>query len=197
MLQKLRKNIFSIDLTYVVIILRILDAWVVVISDFSSYGSGRLLEDDFQELYLRTIIGDTRKILSKQVAPKRHLQLRNPFIEAVWRDIRNHGILSPVEKERKLLADEIHAKHGYNVGQTTTVGEDLMDECEILDWDYRPDTSTGKAKSHSSSRRNASGSKSSHKNMEMAPDNKTPLWIKDGEFGTFLLMPAPLVVLLF
>jgi len=148
------------------------------ISDYSSYGSGRLLEEDFQNLYLSTIVGDTSKLST--VSPSRHLQLRGPFIAAVWRDIRNHGILSPIEQEREQLASGIREKYGDSVASSGALDASIMDECEILDWDYRPESS--KSSKSPSNLRQASGSKSSHKNLEFASDQKTPLWLRDGEF---------------
>jgi hypothetical protein len=150
------------------------------ISDFSSYGSGRLVEEDLQSLYLTTIVGDISKVGAATISPARHFQLRKPFIDAVWRDIRNHYIISPVEQERKQLAEEIHAKNG--VTAASSVGESvdtIMDECEILDWDYRPEEDDAL-----SPRRQASGKKSSSKTIELAKDKKTPLYVRDGEFGT-------------
>ena len=79
------------------------------ISKFGKYGSGRLLQADFEQLYYTTIVGDTTKVNSGQVSPSRHFELRKPFLDAVWRDIRSHGILSPIEKERELLVMKIQA----------------------------------------------------------------------------------------
>ena len=56
------------------------------LSDFSAYGSGRILEENLQNLYLDCIVGDISNLST--VAPKRHLQLRSPFRDYVWRDIR-------------------------------------------------------------------------------------------------------------
>jgi hypothetical protein len=154
------------------------------ISDFGTYGTGRLLEDELQALYLSTVVGDTSNL--KKVSPTRHLQLRQPFLDVVWRDIRNHGILSPVEKERKRLAEEIQAKNGGRADhgpQSAKIAVDnIMDECEILDWDYRPQGSESTDQTRVDQRQ-ASGTKSSHKLLEMTPDKKTPLRVRDGEFG--------------
>jgi hypothetical protein len=61
----------------------------------------------------------------------------------------------------------------------------LMDECEILDWDHRFQKPKELSQS-GSSRREASGNRSSHKQVEMASDNKTPLYVRDGQFGKTL-----------
>ena len=55
-------------------------------SDFGEYGSGRLVEENFQNLYLHCIVGDTSN-LSSDLA-QRHLKWRQEFRDAVWRDIR-------------------------------------------------------------------------------------------------------------
>jgi hypothetical protein len=159
-----------------------------VISKYSRYGTGRLLEADLQELYLSTIIGDS--VYSSQ-SPERQLQLRQPFFGAVFRDIRNHRILPPVEAERMALADEIREKYGAanaDETQASAVGiEMIMDECEILDWDNRSEISQESGLSGSDDRQEASGSRSSHKILDMAGDKKTPLYVKDGEFGKSIL----------
>ena len=152
------------------------------ISDYGKYGTGRLLEEDLLKMYLRVIVGDEGS-LKTDVSPKRHLQLRHPFVNIVWRDLRNHGMLSPVEKERKRMAEEIEANKNQAavnpLGQVT--GSDtVMDECEILDWDYQPDEESPETELHSKSQ--ASGDRSSHKDVEMAPNTKTPLFVRDGEF---------------
>lgn len=56
------------------------------LSDFGTYGTGRLIEEDFQNLYLECVIGNVSNLSS--VSLKRHLDLRTPFRDAVWRDIR-------------------------------------------------------------------------------------------------------------
>jgi hypothetical protein len=145
------------------------------LSGFSSYGSGRLLEEDFQNLYLSTIVGVRP---NEKVSWKRHLALRQPYVDAVWRDFRNHGVLSPVEQERKQLAEEIKLK---GVPTNTVKSDTIMDECEILEWDY----SEHGAGANPVDRMTASGTMNSHKLVEMAPNTKIPLWVKDGDFGTF------------
>lgn len=149
------------------------------LSDFGTYGSGRLVEEEFQNLYLRFIVGDISNLSS--VSIKRQLQLRTPFRDAVWRDIRAHGIISPVEEERLDVVEDLLARNSkFTVhGDSTSKKTDqiFVDECEILDWDYRAPEPKGKKKSKKSTR-----GLSSHKLVEMANDQKTPLRIKDGEF---------------
>jgi hypothetical protein len=160
------------------------------LSDYSSYGSGRLVEGDFQMLYFFTIVGDVSSL--NKLSPARHLQLRKPFIKAVWRDIREHGLSSPVEEERLILAAEIQSKNAAgasnqsNAGQRKMVDYPVMDECEILDWDFRGDvseSSSTKTIGKKGRKRLSVRDSSSHKLVEMAHDQKTPLRIRDGEFG--------------
>lgn len=172
------------------------------LSDFSSYGSGRLIEEDLQDLYLTTLVGDRSKLKLKPtnksgtpVSPQRHLQLRKTFIDAVWRDIRAHGLLSPVEEQRMALEAEMKAANGHshrngvNGGVAPSQEGTFMDECEILDWDYRSSESEEGTLSPSSPgkyagqlNRISQRGASSHKNVDLAKDNMTPLRMRDGEF---------------
>ena len=152
-------------------------------SDYSSYGSGRLVEEEFQELYLSTVVGNVNNLT---MSPERHLQHRKEYIDAVWRDIRAHGLLSPVEEERLMLEAEVRAKNEkMNKSGGASGTSEIVDECEILDWDSRAsdndaDLDAPKAKS---GKRISSRGQSSHKLLEMASDNKTPLRMRDGDFG--------------
>lgn len=152
---------------------------LTTLSQFSRYGSGRLEKEDFERLYMSAIVGDVSKVGGKGgMSSERHLKFRQSNIDAVWRDIRNHGMLSPVEQERKRLIEQLQAKQPSNV-QATVSDDTMMDECEILDfnWEATSKTESKWDKTH------ASGDFSSHGSVEMAKDKKTPLRIKDGEFG--------------
>lgn len=158
------------------------------LSDFSSYGSGRLVEEDLQELYLSAIVGDVSNLAS--VSTKRHLQLRKPFIDAVWRDVRAHGILSPIEEERLLLEEKIRKENGAMAtsGISSSSNTDIVDECEILEWNGGKVPQENVALSSDSvkqKKRRSSKGLSSHKLLEMTDDGTTPLRMRDGEFGEF------------
>lgn len=56
----------------------------------------------------------------------------------------------------------------------------FMDECEILDWDF-----TDPEQKSSTGRREQPTSSNSHKSVEMASDQKTPLRMRGGDFGMF------------
>ncbi len=94
-----------------------------------------------------------------------------------------HGISAPIEEERLQLLEKLNVRDsefdGY-ASATENADQMFIDECEILDWDYSaPELKkTGQ-----------DGDKyvkeSSHKLVEMADDKKTPLRIRDGNFGMF------------
>ncbi len=96
-----------------------------------------------------------------------------------------HGILSPLEEERLQLMEKMNARDSELMYQgSLSSDEDLeqvfVDECEILDWDYSaPEL---KNSGHDSEKY---VQESSHKLIEMADDNQTPLRIRDGNFGRF------------
>eukprot|EP00980_Cylindrotheca_fusiformis_P003773 scaffold834_cov123-Cylindrotheca_fusiformis.AAC.20 len=155
------------------------------LSEFGKYGSGRLEKADFEKLYLSTIIGDPSQVnKSTGVSPTRHLELRKPFVDVVWRDIRNHGMLSPAEEQREKLVREIRSKHEeQSASKTSRMDENtLVDECEILDFNWDAKLSSD---AHAE-KKQASKSWSSHKVVDLASDQKTPLLVKDGDFANGL-----------
>jgi len=192
------------------------------LSDYSSYGSGRLVEDDLQDLYLSTLVGDYRSSQQQDMPPERYMELfRQNYVDAVWRDIIAHGILPPIEEKRIVQEAEINVRspqavnsnnvngvNGVNGGNAAhsmnvTPIETVMDECEILDWDYRASEaeaissggsndieSNGQSSinkmvmssSSSTSKRQSTRGASSYKVVELAEDNTTPLWMRDGDF---------------
>jgi ferredoxin len=127
-----------------------------ILARFSSYGTGYLALEDMKRLYLETVTGEDKCTSYEDI-----LRQRQEFVTAVWRDLRNHGIYSPREVE--------HAqdKRDLSVVQTQTRASvpTVMDECELI---YQK---VGDRKT-----------KSSHQQVELASDNKTPLWINDGDF---------------
>lgn len=150
-----------------------------VISRFGDYAAGYLTLPDFQDLYFDAVVGDKFNLSSiKHLAQYRAKEIAN-----VWRDLRNHGIVSPVEFERALLVQELEgqAHLDLSMGDSSSL---VMDECEILEEGGHV---AGTRKSHKA--------KSSHELVELAYDNETPLYMKDGEFGTSLRGACPLPLL--
>jgi ferredoxin len=134
------------------------------ISRFSAYGTGYLTEENFQNLYVSAI---TSALDGSSFKNKQTWKVKQPSIDSIWRDIRNHNILSPVEVERAAQAEAIHAGlRGKAFLDGQVVGG--MDECEIIDYEEtaKPEWEL----------------KSSHELVKLAKDGKTPLWIRDGEF---------------
>lgn len=142
---------------------------LTTLSRFGEYGTGRLTESDFQNLYYKAI---SSALDGSALKNKKAWRVSQPTINSVFRDIRNHGILSPVELERKMKALEIEEKYGgsastEDLSSQAKLSKNLVDECEILDSEYS-ETST---------------MKNSYKKVQMARDGKTPLWVRDGQFG--------------
>jgi hypothetical protein len=177
---------------------------VQTIAHHSTYGTGHLTEPEFLQFYLHTIVGDTQPSVESKASRDvlfQQFQYRQDLVDAVFRDVRNHGILPPLEQERAKKADELRQTYGSATAQESQAKADqitgmdgidsLLDECEILDWDHRVEQSQ-KISSGKSQRGQAMGSKSSHKLLEMASDGKTPLYVRDGKHGTFQRFPHPL-----
>ena len=161
---------------------------LTTIAKFSPYGTGRLGEEDFQRLYLSAV---TDFLDGKTRRASREMKMKLPTVESVWCDIRNHGILSPVEAEQKRKADEIRAEYGAASAAETKVNAKglatLMDECEIVEWleDSKASSFTTRT-TESSNDESQRRKKSSHEILELASDDKTPLRMRDGDFGKTL-----------
>jgi hypothetical protein len=160
---------------------------LTTIGKYAPYGTGRLREKDFQNLYLSAV---TEFLEGNVKIAGRQKKMQLPTVESVWRDIRNHRILSPLELERQSLADDIRAEHGSaSPAETEENGKgltNLLDECEIVEWleDSKASSFKSFTSDHSDSidpgiRRK----KSSHELVELASDDKTPLRMRDGDFG--------------
>jgi hypothetical protein len=138
----------------------------LTMSTFSKYGSGYLDRDDFMKLYLSAIVGES--------TPEwRQLKYRAFEITSVWRDLRNHGTVSPVETMRAELVEQMESK--YKSDPLTLIAN-FMDESYFLE-DSIVDDLLGRDKR----------TRSSYEEVELASDNKTPLWMRDGEFGTYTI----------
>ena len=148
-----------------------------VVSTHGAYGKGYLTLEEFQSLYLKAVVG-TISSSKKPATMWQQLRHKNhqKSIQSVWRDLRNHGILSPAENQRKHKLEEINSKLGRDSELSITVDQDadtLLDECEIIDFD------DGDFVSDTTDREGTS----SHEDVQLVPGSKTPAWIKDGEFG--------------
>jgi hypothetical protein len=91
--------------------------------------------------------------------------------DAVWRDLRAHEIVSPAELGHSIQLQELASTLPDPVTLSSTVS---LDECALLE--------DGMEVEESSTDRHGKGS---HEKVELVPNTKVPLWIKDGEFGMF------------
>lgn len=135
------------------------------ISRFSNYGTGYLTEVNFQELYKASVIS---ALDGSSLKLKKEWNVKQPSIESIWRDIRNHNIRSPVEVERAARLMALRAEYGAATTFNTQESMNEMDECEIFELD-EVTKSLGELKS-------------SHELIKLAKDGTTPLWMRDGEF---------------
>jgi hypothetical protein len=135
------------------------------------YGKdGFLSEGELLSFYVTACSGNPVKSFSEKQTWTTHTQLerfRAPEIEAIWRDIRNHGIVTPSELERRIHEATL-------LERDPTLGAMLLDECEILDDD-------GGSSLKASATTDRQG-RSSHEKVELY--RNVPIWLRDGDFGT-------------
>jgi hypothetical protein len=139
------------------------------------YGKdGFLSEGELLSFYVTACSGNRVKRFSEKQTLTTHTQLecfRAPEIEAIWRDIRNHGIVTPSELERRIQQATLLERDptlGYDPGAT------LLDECEILD-----DEGGSSLKASATTDRQG---RSSNEKVELY--RNVPIWLRDGDFGT-------------
>jgi len=167
----------------------------ITIAKFGTYGTGYMTEADFQQMYLSIATksnGTVKKPVTHYSAIKK---VDQPTLKSIWRDIRNHSIISPVEAERIRMAEELRAEYGAaDKVDTIKNGEKfddaLLDECEILGWPKTTKYSKAPKPSSASSSSLLLDSlskddlirQSSHHHVELASDKKTPKRLRDGDF---------------
>lgn len=143
-----------------------------VISQYGEYGTGYLTMENLAELYVQTMVGNLPEDSGVLDAIERY---RADAVRAVWRDLRNHGILPPVEQERAKWIQE--QQSAAPLAPHVVDDPSMMDECEIIE----QSVASWEKDEHGQWKRHG---KSSHEHVELAFDKKTPLHMKDGEFGT-------------
>ena len=156
---------------------------LTTVATHSTYGTGRLKLKDFEGLYLTAL---KAFLDGNTIKAGRDKKMELPTVDSIWRDIRNHGILAPVERERQSLADELRETFGAaNDEETKAKGkhiETLMDECEIVEWVEESKMSSFETSSKGRDEPRGKKKKSSYEMVELASDEKTPLRMKDGDF---------------
>mmetsp|Transcript_19919 Transcript_19919/g.33071 ORF Transcript_19919/g.33071 Transcript_19919/m.33071 type:complete len:558 (+) Transcript_19919:89-1762(+) len=149
-----------------------------IVTRFSEYGTGYLTADNFDQVYHAAI---TAALDGTSLAVSRSTGIKGqPTTDTIWRDIRNHNIISPVEAEREMKMLEIRKKSGELDRAETPfrLNAEVMDECEILEDGQTYATSTFQTSWSDVKKKELS----SHELVEMAADGKTPLYLRDGEF---------------
>ncbi|GKY92472.1 hypothetical protein MPSEU_000217600 [Mayamaea pseudoterrestris] len=131
-----------------------------ILAAYSSYGTGYLTLDDLKRLYLLALVGEKQ---SECNSPEDIVKRRSDALKSVWRDLKHHGILPPLDVERERMQLEMVLTHEPT---THFSSHNSMDECDLVYEKLGDDRVK----------------KSSHKLVELASDKETPLWINDGEF---------------
>ena len=139
------------------------------------YGrDGTILENDLIRFYVDACVGIGMKSSKQQMwtTATQLERFRSPEIEAVWRDIRNHGIVTPSELENRIQQASI-LEEDSEFGNAM-----ILDECEILDDDDRLSSKTSLTTDRQG--------RSSHERVELY--RNVPIWLRDGDFGKTLIV---------
>lgn len=149
---------------------------LATITRFGEYGTGCLKAEAFEEIYVAAL-----NVALKRPNPGTSSRIgikEKHSVSTIWRDIRNHNILSPVEVEREMKMLEIRKRIGDAQEAEYTGLSGVMDECEILDMGQTFATTTYQTAWADVKEKEFS----SHELLEMAADGKTPLHLRDGDF---------------
>lgn len=172
------------------------------ISKYSTYGTGRIKLEGFQQLYMDALVQSDsgRSLLSPPTSSDDNdvessleiLQLQNgENIRQIWRDLKNHGIVGPTEQEWKReqvkLEAELEKKrasiqHTHALSTSSAGDVTFVDECEILDFTYDAPPTSEQIAEGFDSKNDKYIRKSSHEQVQLAKDGKTPLYIDEGKF---------------
>ena len=157
----------------------------IVLAKYSTHGSGVLSMGQFEQLYLDAVsLSAETEAKRKRVTltrPGRKV-LEGPTMKSVWRDLENHGFQPPIVMEWNTSQKEIEQEYGMNMENSGATNNNIMDECEILEW-KGGEHSTPRASSTSQMKgASTSTKKSSHELVLLATDGKTPSRLRDGDF---------------
>jgi ferredoxin len=151
-----------------------------LITRFSTYGTGYLTLENFENLYITALTAALDAATRFKTGNRMGNVKGQPTVETIWRDIRNHNILSPTELEREIKLREVLQNIGADIsnGAVTArpVTEDVMDECELSEIGHNYATTTFQTPQYKEKEL------SSHELVEIASDGKTPLYLRDGDF---------------
>ena len=156
----------------------------IVLSKYSSHGTGFLTQPQFMQLYMdaATVSSpDKRNAQSRgaRAHPKK-TRIEQPTVKSVWRDLDNHGFHLPIVGEREIMQTKLDEKYGVRKDNMTK--SDAMDECEILEWADGEHSTPRDSSTSQMQGAAADTKKSSHELVELAVNGKTPKSIRDGDF---------------
>jgi len=156
----------------------------IVVSKYSSHGTGFLTQPQFMQLYMDAALLSTSEKKNAESRGRRVYakkpKLEQPTINSVWRDLENHGVRPPIISEREVMQAKLDEKYG--VKKDTLTKSDMMDECEILEWADGEHSTPRDSSTSQMQGATADTKKSSHELVELASDGKTPKRLRDGDF---------------
>jgi hypothetical protein len=144
----------------------------LLISKYSSYGTGMLSESQLLQIYVDAI----KSIINEQHENQHELKLADKAFAKIWRELANHGIDSPNVIKHREMQKAYEITHKLSDSQANI----MVDECEILHWSDDSDRTRGVSKGGTKN----SSEKGSHMSVELCTDKSTPRRIRDGQFGT-------------
>jgi ferredoxin len=174
---------------------------IETIAKYGTYGCNYLTEDELVKLYVTTIVGTTKSNKNTPTIDSVEVlqTVQNQEIVNVWRDIRNHNIISPVELQHKIDLAQLYDDIGVSPpsqsssptlvssSSATTDSSTMLDECELI---YENDI---EIHHHQTSRTSDKQGRSSHELVQVITGTTSndenqrvatpiPLYIKDGTF---------------
>jgi len=156
-----------------------------LITQYSTYGTGYLTLENLECTYMDALTRTPQNSGKAQSESLEVLQLRNfEHIRQVWRDLGNHGIVSPTEQKWKQERQSLQDKHGTTQELVSKIGAtDFVDECEVLEYGaYEPPPTAQQLESGHDAKNHKYIKDSSHTKVQLAADGKTPLYMDEGQF---------------
>lgn len=156
------------------------------LTQYSAYGTGYLTLENLESVYMEALtrLPHEGKEFKGDIET---LQLRNAEnIRQVWRDLNNHKIVGPNEHKWDQNHEKLQEQYGSLEQQTRSLlesGEQFMDECEIMEYGaYEPPPTEEQVELGHDTKNHKYIKKSSHEQVKLAKDGKTPLYINEGDF---------------
>jgi len=135
---------------------------------YSTYKTGCINEMGFKQLYFDALKDGVKYLKPSQIRLKDY-KFKNTRVDDIWRDFEAHGIISPNADKHAKLKEMMEDNFGIAEEISGDV-ENLLDACSLGDWDSYQDV-------HSKT-----STESSHEEVQLAYDNETPKFQRDGTF---------------